>query len=51
MHLMVALGIVAGLIGFAFGETAARIAVGAALICTALFFGGLFLAVMTGVIG
>ena len=48
MHLMVALGIIAGLIGFAFGETAARVAVGGALIAVALFFVGLVLLVATG---
>ena len=48
MHLMVALGIIAGLIGFAFGETAARVVVGGALIAVTLFFVGLVLLVATG---
>lgn len=50
MHYIVGLGVVAVLVGFAFGEKAARFMVGAVLSCTAFLGMALVFGVAIGVV-
>lgn len=50
MHFIVGLGVLAVLVGFAFGEKAARYMVGAVLSCTAFLAMALVFGVAVGVI-